>query len=76
MHTVRGTAANVNDVVEAHSLLHGQESDVFADAGYTPDQIRHQRQWQGRAGAWTSDMLGFGEDWRERLREVENQKED
>jgi IS5 family transposase len=34
VHTVRGTAANVNDVVEAHSLLHGQESDVFADAGY------------------------------------------
>jgi IS5 family transposase len=34
VHTVRGTAANVNDVVEANSLLHGQESDVFADAGY------------------------------------------
>jgi len=34
VHTVRGTPANVNDVVEANSLLHGQESDVFADAGY------------------------------------------
>ena len=34
VHTVRGTAGNVNDVVEANSLLHGQESDVFADAGY------------------------------------------
>jgi len=34
VHTVRGTAANVNDVVEANRLLHGQESDVFADAGY------------------------------------------
>ena len=34
VHTVRGTAANVNDVVEANSLLHGEESDVFADAGY------------------------------------------
>jgi IS5 family transposase len=35
VHTVRGTAANVNDVVEANSLLlHGQETDVFADAGY------------------------------------------
>jgi transposase, IS5 family len=31
---VRGTAANVNDVVEANSLLHGEETDVFADAGY------------------------------------------
>ncbi|MCE2658543.1 MAG: IS5 family transposase [Rubrivivax sp.] len=34
VHTVRGTAANVNDVVEANSLLHGAETDVFADAGY------------------------------------------
>jgi IS5 family transposase len=34
VHTVQGTAANVNDVVEANSLLHGQETDVFADAGY------------------------------------------
>ena len=34
VHTVRGTAGNVNDVLEANSLLHGQESDVFADAGY------------------------------------------
>jgi len=34
VHTVQGTAANVNDVVEANSLLHGQESDAFGDAGY------------------------------------------
>ena len=34
VHTVRGTAANVNDVVEANSLLHGQESVAFGDAGY------------------------------------------
>ena len=34
VHTVRGTAGHVNDVVEANSLLHGQETDVFADAGY------------------------------------------
>lgn len=34
VHTVRGTAGNVNDVIEANSLLHGHESDVFADAGY------------------------------------------
>jgi IS5 family transposase len=34
VHTVRGTAANVNDVVQASSLLHGNETDVFADAGY------------------------------------------
>ena len=34
VHTVKGTAANVNDVVEANSLLHGQETDAFGDAGY------------------------------------------
>jgi len=34
VHTVRGTSANVNEVVEADSLLHGKESEVFADAGY------------------------------------------
>ena len=34
VHTVLGTAANVNDVVPANSLLHGEESDVFGDAGY------------------------------------------
>ena len=34
VHTVRGTSGHVNDVVEANSLLHGQETDVFADAGY------------------------------------------
>jgi IS5 family transposase len=34
VHTVRGTSGNVNDVVEANALLHGQESDAFGDAGY------------------------------------------
>jgi len=33
-HSLKGTAANVADVTEAHALLHGQESEVFADAGY------------------------------------------
>jgi IS5 family transposase len=34
VHTVRGTSGNVNDVVEANSLLHRDESVVFADSGY------------------------------------------
>lgn len=34
VHTVIGTAANVNDVTQGHGLLHGAETDVFADAGY------------------------------------------
>ena len=34
VHTVLGTAANVNDVTQGHGLLHGTEAIVFADAGY------------------------------------------
>ena len=34
VHTVIGTAANVNDVTQGHGLLHGDEQVVFADAGY------------------------------------------
>jgi transposase, IS5 family len=34
VHTVRGTAGSVNDVVEANSLLHGEESEAWGDAGY------------------------------------------
>ncbi|WP_246855432.1 IS5 family transposase [Pseudomonas aeruginosa] len=34
VHTVRGTAGNVSDVVEANSLLHGQETHGYGDAGY------------------------------------------
>jgi len=34
VHTVRATAGNVNDVVEASQLLHGDERDAFGDAGY------------------------------------------
>jgi len=34
VHTVVGTAANVADVTQAEHLLHGEETVVFADAGY------------------------------------------
>jgi IS5 family transposase len=33
-HTVRGTSANVADVVQANSLLQGEETVAFGDAGY------------------------------------------
>ena len=44
MHTVVGTAANVNDVTQARALLHGQETDVFADAGYQGVSKREETQ--------------------------------
>lgn len=34
VHTVIGTSGNVNDVVPANSLLHGEETTAFADSGY------------------------------------------
>lgn len=34
VHSVSGTAANVADVAQSHELLHGQEKEVYADAGY------------------------------------------
>ena len=40
VHTVRGTSGNVADVVEGNSLLHGQETDAFGDAGYQGAQKR------------------------------------
>ena len=50
VHTVIGTAANVNDVTQGHALLHGGESIAFGDAGYTgiekrPEATR-QVNWQ------------------------------
>jgi IS5 family transposase len=34
VHSVVGTAGNVNDVTQAHALLHGGERVVLGDAGY------------------------------------------
>ncbi len=33
VYTVLTTPANVNDVTQAHALLHGQETDALGDAG-------------------------------------------
>ena len=35
VHTVVGTAANEADITQAAKLMHGQEEDMFGDAGYT-----------------------------------------
>ena len=35
VHTVVVTAANVSDIAKTAELLHGQETQVHADAGYT-----------------------------------------
>ena len=42
VHTLTGTAANVADIIETEHLLHGQETFVFADAGYTGAEKREE----------------------------------
>jgi IS5 family transposase len=35
VHSPTGTAANVADITESEHLLHGDEAEAYADAGYT-----------------------------------------
>ena len=50
-HTLVTTPAHVNDVTQAHDLLHGEERIVFADAGYQGVEKREENrnvpvQWE------------------------------
>jgi IS5 family transposase len=66
VHSVVGTAANVNDVTQAGALLHGQETAAFGDAGYRGVDKREEAQgptWQWRcspasAARWTRPVPG------------------
>ena len=49
VHSVIGTAANVNDVTQASALLHGGEQVVFADSGY---QGAHKRPEAKPGAVW------------------------
>lgn len=44
VHTLTTTAANVSDISQTPALLHGQESDVWADAGYVGVEKREDMQ--------------------------------
>ena len=44
VHTLTTTAANVSDISQTPALLHGQESDVWADAGYVGVHKREDMQ--------------------------------
>ena len=48
VHTVIGTAANVNDVTQAQALLHGDEKEGFGDAGYQGAEKRPEAQGKVR----------------------------
>jgi len=42
VHTVLTTPANTHDITQAQDLLHGQETDVFADSGYRGIEKREE----------------------------------
>jgi len=50
VHTAVATSANVNDVTQAAALVHGQEADVFADAGY--QGIAKREEARGVTATW------------------------
>lgn len=50
VHSVVGTATNVNDVPQAGALVHGEETDVFADAGY--QGVAKREETQGIEANW------------------------
>ncbi len=55
VHTVIGTAANVHDVTQAAELLHGEETTVWADAGYRG--IEKRPETQERPVTWKVAMM-------------------
>jgi IS5 family transposase len=42
VHSMSGTAANVADIAQTHALLHGQEKQAYADAGYLGVEKREE----------------------------------
>ena len=48
VHTVIGTAANINDVTQAQALLHGDEREGYGDAGYQGADKRPEAQGKVR----------------------------
>src|ERR687892_2193113 len=51
VHSLTGTAANEADINQTAALLHGEEQDVFGDAGYTgadkrPEPAGHHPSWK------------------------------
>ena len=64
VHTVRGTSGHVSDIAEGNTLLHGDESVAFGDAGYqgiekradaTPDVTWHVAMRPGKRKALDKD---------------------
>ncbi len=57
VHSVATTAANAHDITQAHALLHGEETDVFADSGYRGVEKREEVQAQHPGVNWHIAMM-------------------
>mgnify|MGYP003492971739 CR=1 FL=1 len=57
VHSVTTTAANAHDITQAHALLHGQETDVFADSGYRGVEKREEIQTKHPGVNWHIAMM-------------------
>ena len=77
VHTVIGTAANVHDVTQGHDLLHGEESVVFADAGYRGAEKREEATgvaWQVAMRPGKRKVLDKNSPWGNLLDKAEQMK--
>ena len=64
VHRVTATAANAADITETAHLLHGQEEEVYADAGYTGAEKREElkdREVKWHIAAKRSTVTGMAE---------------
>jgi IS5 family transposase len=77
VHTVIGTAANVNDVTQAGALLHGDEEDAFGDAGYRGVHKRDEAagpRWHVAMQPGKRKQLDPGRKWARLLERAEQLK--
>lgn len=59
VHSVHATAANESDVAHAHELLHGQERQLHADAGYVGVDKRQEVRQAQEDGDIRKDITGY-----------------
>jgi IS5 family transposase len=56
VHSTHYTAANESDIAHTHEVLHGQEKEVFLDAGYTGIEKREEIQQAQADGTLPADL--------------------
>ena len=77
VHSVVGTAANVNDVTQAGALLHGNETTAFGDAGYRGVHKREEAKgpaWQVAMQPGRRKQLDLTRKWAQLLEQAEQLK--